>query len=388
MKTKVSYFCLARNPNASNINLNYTIQHRATQFSRVSGFTLVELMVAITLGLLITAAAIQLFTGGLVTSRLQQANAEIQDSGIFGVEYVARDVRLANFGNVSKPVLNDRTLWGGIIFTANSTLNITSNAGSATPAVLPDVNFLSNAGSASGYLASGLLSHSVGTGETVSTTTNEWRGLSNVSGQNSDQLTIQFIAPSAMTNCEGRNVLTGDLVVQRYFIRADANGTVNNDYALACDANIPNGPASVPPSANDAPYTIATSQPYIIKGLGDAGQIVIPRVDHFHVLLGTRNDAGNLAYYTINQYKALRTAATSATATAPAVSGTVPPRIVSVQVAVLIRSVNNAKDGLIDPTRTFSMLDQTVTPTDTTSRFVRRVYISTIAIRNGLGDTQ
>ncbi|TXJ07726.1 MAG: prepilin-type N-terminal cleavage/methylation domain-containing protein, partial [Acinetobacter sp.] len=85
------------------------------QYTLQQGFTLIELMVALTIGLLVSAAALQLFTGGVITTRLQEANAELQDSGIFGLEYVARDVRLANFGNVSNHELHDQTPFGGIV---------------------------------------------------------------------------------------------------------------------------------------------------------------------------------------------------------------------------------------------------------------------------------
>lgn len=62
--------------------------------NKEQGFTLIELIVALALGLILVAAATQLFIGGLLSSRLQKANAEIQDSGIFGLEYMARDIRL------------------------------------------------------------------------------------------------------------------------------------------------------------------------------------------------------------------------------------------------------------------------------------------------------
>ncbi|MFX5797395.1 prepilin-type N-terminal cleavage/methylation domain-containing protein, partial [Acinetobacter baumannii] len=78
------------------------------------GFTLIELMVALALGLILVAAATQLFIGGILSSRLQKANAEIQDSGIFGLDYIVRDIRLVNYGNIINPQLNDTTPWGGI----------------------------------------------------------------------------------------------------------------------------------------------------------------------------------------------------------------------------------------------------------------------------------
>ncbi|WP_133747425.1 PilW family protein [Acinetobacter sp. 3664] len=322
------------------------------------GFTLIELMVALALGLILVAAATQLFIGGLLSSRLQKANAEIQDSGIFGLEYIARDIRLLNYGNVNNPILTDTTPWGGVVLTGSTATNNDS------------VNFVPNVG-ANTYIADTLLSR--GAGDTVSTVSNHWKGLSNIQNSSnaavqSDQLTIQFIAPTNMTNCEGVNVLAGDLIVERYFLRLDSNGSSQQDYALACDANTPSTVA-------------AAAQPTTIDGLGDAGQIVLPRIDHFHVLFGAKNAAGNFAYYTIPQYRAAAQAARDAT---PSVTA---PRILSIQISVLARSTNNAQNKAIDPAQSFLMLDQTVHASDTTTRFLRRVYNVTIALRNAMGES-
>jgi len=322
------------------------------------GFTLIELMVALALGLILVAAATQLFIGGLLSSRLQKANAEIQDSGIFGLEYIARDIRLLNYGNVNNPILTDTTPWGGVVLTGSTATNNDS------------VNFVPNVG-ANTYIADTLLSR--GAGDTGSTVSNHWKGLSNIQNSSnaavqSDQLTIQFIAPTNMTNCEGVNVLAGDLIVERYFLRLDSNGSSQQDYALACDANTPSTVA-------------AAAQPTTIAGLGDAGQIVLPRIDHFHVLFGAKNAAGNFAYYTIPQYRAAAQAARDAT---PSVTA---PRILSIQISVLARSTNNAQNKAIDPAQSFLMLDQTVHASDTTTRFLRRVYSVTIALRNAMGES-
>ncbi|MCG9480369.1 PilW family protein [Acinetobacter pittii] len=321
------------------------------------GFTLIELMVALALGLILVAAATQLFIGGLLSSRLQKANAEIQDSGIFGLEYIARDIRLLNYGNVTNPILTDMTPWGGVVLTGSTATNNNT------------VNFVPNVG-ANTYIADTLLSR--GAGDTVSTVSNHWKGFSNIQNSSntavqSDQLTIQFIAPTNMTNCEGVNVLAGDLIVERYFLRLDNNGTSQQDYALACDANTPSN--------------VATAQPTTIAGLGDAGQIVLPRIDHFHVLFGAKNAAGNFAYYTIPQY---RTAAQAARDATPSV---MPPRILSIQISVLARSTNNAQNKAIDPAQSFFMLDQTVHASDNTTRFLRRTYNVTIALRNAMGES-
>lgn len=338
-------------------------------FKLQKGFTLIELMVALVLGLILVAAATQLFTGGILSSQLQRGNAEIQDSGVFGVDFMLRDIRLSNVGNINNLEINDQTPYGGIVLTASSEAD-SSN-----------VNFIPKI-SSSEYLDSALLSR--GSGDTVSTTDNYWKGLSNVkdsagTAQVSDQLTIQFVAPSNMFNCEGQQVLAGDLVVQRYFLRVDANGTGSTDLALACDANTPAVTAAT-----------VSAQPAIVSGLGTAGQIIIPRVDHFHVLLKARDHEGNLAEYTIPQYRtAAATARTAiaATETTPGRAAVEAPRILAVQVSVLIRSTNNAKNTMVDPAiATYDMLDKTVKANDTTNRFLRRVYNSTVALRNAVGE--
>jgi type IV pilus assembly protein PilW len=74
-----------------------------------------------------------------------------------------------------------------------------------------------------------------------------------------------------------------------------------------------------------------------LTGFGDAGEMIIPRVDHFTLQLGARTSTGNLAYYTVNQYRQLATTARAATPT------TAPPRIVSVKFSVLVRSLDDTK---------------------------------------------
>ena len=325
--------------------------HKCISIQKQKGFTLIELMVAIVLGLLVTAAAIQLFVGGFLTSRMQEANAELQNSGVFGLDYIAKDIRLTNFGNVARPDLNEQTPWGGIVLTAKNATN--SNVNLPIPTASP-------------FISVGLLSHSVG--ESVSTVKNEWQGLSNTNII-SDQLTIQFVAPNAMVNCEGEDVQAGDYVIQRYFLRRDpATATTGNNFALVCDANTPTALGTTP-----------VERPTALTGFGDAGQIIMPRVDHFTVQLGVRNVDGNLAYYTINQYRSIATAARAAT---PA---TEPPRIVSVKLGVIVRSMDNTKNNQIDLSKSISVLNQNITLKDTATKYARRVYSTTIALRNGLG---
>lgn len=112
---------------------------------------------------------------------------------------MARDIRLLNYGNVVNPQLTDTTPWGGIVLTGSTATNANN------------INFIPKVDTNT-YIPEALLSH--GAGDTVSTVNNHWKGLSNIQNSSnaevqSDQLTIQFIAPTNMTNCEGVNVLAG-----------------------------------------------------------------------------------------------------------------------------------------------------------------------------------
>lgn len=285
-----------------------------------SGFTLIELLIAIVIGLIVTAAAMQLFVGGIISERMQQAGADLQDSGVFGVEYIARDIRLANFGNDNNPILNHTTSMGGVVLSSGET---------GANLALKDVN-------------SNLLTKSGGS--------------SNV-GTASDQLTIQYIAPNDMLNCEGAKVKANEYVIQRYFLRADGGSSY---LALACDANT------------------AGSTVVSIAGLNDSnnGEIIMPRVDQLRFYLGTRV-GNNFEYYTIEQYKK----------TVESAVGDAIPRIVSIRAMVLVRSKDPVTSPDLDPDKdSYKFLDGTVKATDTKTKYVRRIYATTIALRNGLGD--
>ena len=75
----------------------YTINN-VSYTNSIKGFTLIELMIDLVLGLLISAAALQIFYTSSVNSRRQQASSDIQDNAIFGFAQIQRHLRRANFG--------------------------------------------------------------------------------------------------------------------------------------------------------------------------------------------------------------------------------------------------------------------------------------------------
>lgn len=61
------------------------------------GLSLVELMIAITLGLLLMAGVVQIFLSSKDTYRTQQASSRVQETGRLALEFISKDLRMAGF---------------------------------------------------------------------------------------------------------------------------------------------------------------------------------------------------------------------------------------------------------------------------------------------------
>jgi type IV pilus assembly protein PilW len=92
-------------------------------FSRQSGFSIVELMVALLLGSLLTLAAVQLFSVNQRTFSLQRVMNDVQEQGRFVLDFIARDLRQTGFADpdVGLPfpvgVLTDSVTLGTVTIT-------------------------------------------------------------------------------------------------------------------------------------------------------------------------------------------------------------------------------------------------------------------------------
>lgn len=87
---------------------------------RMLGLTLVELMIAITIGLIIVAALVRLFATSRGTYHLEENLARVQESGRFAMEFLAQDIRMAGYAGCSANL------------SGSSVTNLVSPASSAT----------------------------------------------------------------------------------------------------------------------------------------------------------------------------------------------------------------------------------------------------------------
>jgi len=111
------------------------------------GLTLIELMIAIVLGLLITAAVIQLFVNNKQTYRITESQMQLQNNARFALNALSKDIRLAGFsGCRAVENMNVYVIASGAVasMTENTVISGTENWGLGTSATLGAVKTASD----------------------------------------------------------------------------------------------------------------------------------------------------------------------------------------------------------------------------------------------------
>lgn len=274
------------------------------------GFTLVELMVSLVLGLIIVGAAFQMLLSGQRSLAFQESIQGLQDNANIGITYVADDIKLTNLNLPFTEIKPDQV--SGLIV---NTSNYLTGAASTN---------VSGEGVKSSFIA-----------------------------DKSDVLVIQYKPDQSKEyDCEGNTINADDIVVQRYFIRKDDNGSAN-DFVLACDAG---------------KYKDGVA----LSGLDGKGQIIMKGVDLFKVRIGVKDKDNNLSYKTLDEF-----------ADEPNTS-----KAVSLQIGVLARSLDsintNSEEKLEH--KIFGDKYTIKKPPSVTTKYVWIPVERTIALRNGLGE--
>lgn len=318
--------------------MKYNLPQHSQYSKEQQGFTLIELMISLVLGLLISAAVIQVFVTSQRVDRVQTAGSEIQDSAVFGLQAIEQQLRLANLGNDGVP-LNDVTVTGGVVLTTNKDSNVAANLitkNNLNPGYLTRSEGLSNGGGIQ----------------------NRWnKKLSNTT-VNSDQLTIQYrnTTGKVMQDCEGEDIEVDARVITRYFVKEDSVATDKDrkNLNLNCDAGRINADGT-------------------FVGFPDAGQAIIINIDQFNVRLGVKQSvvtAGVTSYeyadMTVNDYMNITTT---------------KPFITNIKLAVLTRSGANSPEATEGPFNIFGT-NQTLKTQADAPKYLRRVYATNTLLRN------
>lgn len=299
---------------------------------REKGFTLIELLIAITLGLILVAVAVQLVISGQINYKIQQAASSVQDTGVFSLNAVTKNIRLANHGNAG--AMNDETLYGGIVLDENNLqgLNITA-------------------------------------ADYVSEENSQDAGFN--AGFGSDQLVIMYQAPVDMVTCTGENIdgpvtsideegfnsERGEYVIEKYYLKGRGAGKSGAD--LYCK--------SVTFFHRELVSTPEGGTPDLISVTVNNEQMIAPNVDFMRVMLKVRNSDQSTATMSLDAYKDIVET---------------KPAIIGIDLAWLAKSNEIVQNNKI---YNFQVLDKDLeAPQD---KYMRHVYSTTVALRNGgLGD--
>ncbi|MEJ5204875.1 PilW family protein [Acinetobacter junii] len=306
-----------------------------------SGFTLMELMIALALGLLIVAAGLAVFLSSQRSLNLQSGMSELQQNANFGMSLVTHDLRHTNLNTASSHRVNNYTNGSGIIFKKENL----PTALQATANLEAEFVTLQN------------------------------KDTDNTTGT-SDRLTIQYTpATSTIFNCEGVQVTNASskTIVQRYYV-AESPQQVTGEptsYSLYCDAAYYDGTG--------------------MTGLDTDAQQIIQRVDAFKVRLGVKNPSGQLRYMTINEYiTAMNTIrAACATPIDENICSKTYLNVVSMDIGILSRSTGTiGADANLNTQTSFNVAGTPVTLSGNVAvnkRYLRQAVNQVVAIRNTLG---
>lgn len=300
-----------------------------------AGLTIIELMIALVLGLLVSAAAVQLYLIAITNNQMHQALSSVQDNVGFGINYVVSDIRKVNL-NTDQYFINDVTEYSGLIL---STANIGDKIN------LNCTNCLTDSDNA------------------------------NVANNKNSQFLIRFRAAQDEYDCTGALLSKDTYVIQHYFV-----GTTTNDTrrSLRCKA---------------AQYTQAQlNQATINSKINLVWQnpaLILPNVDFFKVkfaaIEGSLENPNRLTYLTAEEYLALE----PKTVNIDGILIEQRPYVHAMQVGLILKSEQGttSNSGLKEKNKnTFKVLGQDVNLlTDAQDSHLRQVVNQTITFRNALG---
>ena len=366
-------------------------------------------MISLTLGLLISAAVMQVYLTSIKTSSVQTGGTDILEASIFGIQNIEKSIRLSNLGMAESN--NPFTPLAGLVMTSEQVL-----VSDSTDSSRNNMNAVKMGGTkssaGSSEISAGYLTRS---GEqSTSEANNTWNGEnSNITDLNSSQLTIQYEAPQDMYDCEGAFVrgpmeierdgrlatIPGQVVIERYFLsevaqskKFDYESNITS-YELRCDAGRyvkedldTDELAAQNIEGKDSTILAATRN---IRDFGDAGAVIISRVDYFGILLGVEvtestssSDVSvSLRYFTPEQYMSFLKTVEEAESSGSTITKTTTTDVISVKLSILVRA-DSPLTGESGASKFIIFGEEKALSSGTSNTFIRRVYESNIMLRN------
>ena len=321
---------------------------------RQQGVTLVELMIALAIGLLVTIAMLKVYVDSSRLYRFNEGLARVQENGRFALEFIRRDARVAGFWGCN----SDAEPYNGISATSDAYIDVAAGHITGT--------------SDDGLNSADSITFRSATGSGAPVT-------ANMSGTD-DNITVDSplaVGKAALiSDCEQSDVfqVTGnDGAVLKHGVGANTLPDLKNPYATGARVY----------EAREITYCVANGAgkdkdgnwiPSLRRadGKGSAsacenGDELLEGIEDMQILYGEDTDADGTA----NRYVAIN-------------SGELQKnRIVSVRISLLVRSINN---NLTTEPSPYIYPPWVIPPTPTTpdedDKYLRKIFTTTITLRN------
>lgn len=332
------------------------------------GFTLLELMIGLAIGLLVVSAATAIFLSAQRSLGFQLGMGDVQQNSNFGLAMLTHDLRHANLNTPSNQKINNKMVGSGVAFAQEnypSALHASlANSAYSTQNAVDDAT----TGKSDQLVIQFVPQYQIAEASDVDpgddTKKINERLLSNTDMYNCEGTRIEFVTAKANEDTQAIR----PTMVQRYFIAKLPNSQQGSDgldrYGLYCDAGYYN--------AGDSSIT----------GLNNNAQLLMQNIDAFKVLLGVKNPQNNqLRYVTIDEYKNLMSSITAEKDYL---------QVISLQVSVIARSATNigADAGLNNQTITLPGTTTAVVfdgDANLNKKYIRQLVTQVVGLRNTLG---
>ena len=325
---------------------------------RQYGVTLVELMVALALGLLITVAMLKVYVDASRMYRFNEGLARVQENGRFALEFIRRDARVAGFWGC----YSDAPLTNQISATSDAWLDVAAGhiTGTNDDGLNSADSITFRSATGSGTLVNTTMtaaSDSVSV-DSVATITSGMAALIS-DCDNGDIFQVTGVSGTSLAHAAGTNTNTSANLSKPYASGSRVYQAQQSTFCIALGAD-PSQPSLRRLTNPTSGQTCASNGDELIEG-----------VENMQILYGEDTDAdseGANGDGTANRYVPIGTASLDI------------DRVVSVRLSLLARSL---KDNL---TTTPSQVTYNGAPYPTTpDRYLRKVFTTTITLRNKAG---
>jgi len=305
---------------------------------RIRGFSLTELLVAMVVGLLLLAGLVTLMANSKKNYAQQDYSARLQENARFAMEFLSYDIRMAGFYGCSNDIINDNTI----------TPISASDSGNGNPDSLT-ISY-GEAYEPGGEVLLNAAADADSTTLTLTEVPTDW--------SNSDTLIVGDCGSAAVADISSINSSSDQVTV------SPRDGSFKRVFNPAAEDN---GPIVV---------RRLVSNTYAIAATGESGIPILAR-NGLELVEGVENI--QFLYQSLAGGNFVNG------------SGSLPANLAAVQLGALVRSVSNENlddreygsgADITEDVGQYTLLDQNVSAVTGTIRGQRRVFNSTLAVRN------